>query len=281
MTLHFNHVTKTFGGIHAVEDVSFELIPGRIYSLIGPNGAGKSTIVNMAAGSYSLSKGTITLGDVTLSKLKKHKIAQAGLSRTYQNIRLFDYMTALENLEVALVGPLARRIPEEIFFPWLDRKHKEERRQRCMAVLADFALAHRAHELAVNLAYGEQKRLEICRALVADPKVLLLDEPAAGLNNRETADLTERILGLKSPELVILVVEHDMKLVMSISDEIVVLHQGKLLARGTPEIIQSNEAVKEAYLGNERTAETLKTAARRRRDRLGIRPGQRSAWRLA
>lgn len=281
MTLRFDHVTKTFGGVHAVEDVSFELRPGRIYSLIGPNGAGKSTIVNMAAGSYTLSKGAITLGDVTLSKLKKHKIAQAGLARTYQNIRLFDYMTALENLEVALVGTLARRIPEEIFFPWLDRRHKEERRERCLKVLADFALAHRAHELAVNLAYGEQKRLEICRALVSGPKVLLLDEPAAGLNNRETADLTQRIIALKAPDLVILVIEHDMKLVMSISDEIVVLHQGKLLAKGAPEAIQSNEAVKEAYLGNERTAETLKTAARRRRDRLGIRPGQRSAWRLA
>ena len=281
MSLIFSHVTKTFGGVHAVEDVNFRLDPGHVYSLIGPNGAGKSTIINMAAGSYTLSKGEISLDGIQLSKLKKHKVAQAGLSRTYQNIRLFDHMTVMENLETALFSSLVHRVPEEVFLPWLDRRHKQERRERCMAVLAEFELAHRANELSVNLAYGEQKRLEICRALVSRPKVLLLDEPAAGLNDRETAELTSRIQKLRRPDVVVLVVEHDMKLVMAISDEIVVLHQGKLLAKGSPDEIRNNEAVKEAYLGNEKSAETLKAAALRRRDRLGLRPGQRSAWRVA
>ncbi len=272
MTLRLESVTKRFGALVAVDDLSLTFEPGRITSVIGPNGAGKSTLINMCAGSYKVSSGRILLNDkVELQRLKKHQIAQHGVARTYQNIRLFDGMTVLQNLEVCLFAELFGSTFAEVFVPGRSHRMKQERIERCYVVLESFGLAKYADELAADLSYGNQKLLEIARATMLRPRVLMLDEPAAGLNHGETDSLKQTLRALARPDLVMIVVEHDMSLVMSLSDHIFVLHQGRLLFEGTPAEVQENLAVQEAYLGSPGAIDEIREAARNRANRVRIR----------
>jgi branched-chain amino acid transport system ATP-binding protein len=271
MTLRLEAVTKRFGALVATDGLSLEFRPGIVTSVIGPNGAGKSTLINMCAGSYKVTSGRILLDGIELQRLKKHQIAQAGVARTYQNIRLFDGMTVLQNLEVCLFSEYFRRTAAEVFIPGLSHRMKAERYARCMAVLGRFGLAGLADELAADLPYGNQKLLEIARATLLRPKVLMLDEPAAGLNHGETNGLKAKLRELVRPDLVMIVVEHDMGLVMSLSDHIFVLHQGKLLFQGTPAEVQANHAVQEAYLGSPGAIDSIREAARNRANRVRLR----------
>jgi branched-chain amino acid transport system ATP-binding protein len=275
--LTFENVTKRFAALVAVNDASLAIRPGRITSVIGPNGAGKSTLVNMAAGSYSDTSGRILLGDVEVQKLPKHRIAHAGLGRTYQNIRLFDGMTVLQNLEVALApATVGGLIVDSLAFG--ASSPAAARRATCMAVLERLGLAAYADRQAGGLAYGVQKVVELARAIAPGPRVLLLDEPAAGLNHGETEELKRHILALKGPDLSILLVEHDMKLVMSISDEIYVMNRGAVLAHGTPADIRANAEVQEAYLGQPGATADIEAAARDRQNRVRLRSGEDLVW---
>jgi branched-chain amino acid transport system ATP-binding protein len=271
MTLRFDKVGKQFGALVAIDGLTLDFEPGPIYSVIGPNGAGKSTLINMAAGSYSVSAGRILLDGVELQRLKKHQIAQAGVARTYQNIRLFDGMTVQQNLEVCLFSEFVGRTWTEVALPAVARRAKAARVERCCAELARFGLESMADAMAGELAYGNQKLLEIARATMLRPKVLMLDEPAAGLNHAETESLKQRLRALARPDLVMLIVEHDMNLVMSLSDRIYVLHQGKVLFAGSPQEVQANPAVQEAYLGSPREIDQIRSTARSRANRVRIR----------
>jgi branched-chain amino acid transport system ATP-binding protein len=271
MTLRLEGLTKRFGALVAMEDITISFEPGRIYSIIGPNGAGKSTLINMCAGSYSVTSGRILLDGIALQRAKKHEIARAGVARTYQNIRLFDGMSVLQNIEVCLFPELFGRTFAEVLSPQIGRRMKEERRARCLAHLASFDMEHLAEGMASDLSYGNQKLLEIARATVLTPKVLMLDEPAAGLNPGETDRLKERLRILARPDLIMIIVEHDMRLVMAVSDHIFVLHQGKLLFEGTPAQVQANLAVQEAYLGSPGEVDEIRAAARNRANRVRIR----------
>jgi branched-chain amino acid transport system ATP-binding protein len=277
MMLRFDHVTKRFGAVTSIDDVSFDVEPGLITAVIGPNGAGKSTLINMAAGSYSVTSGRILIGDIELQKLPKHRIAHAGLSRTYQNIRLFDGMTVAQNLEVALVPPRIGSLLSDVF-AFGGRSAAERRRECCYATLAKLGLTAYADRLAGSLAYGQQKLVELARAIVSKPRVLLLDEPAAGLNHGETERLKEHILDLRTPELAMVLIEHDMKLIMSISDEIVVMNRGKVLAQGSGAEIRANTKVQEAYLGQPGAIRDIEAAARGRRNRVRVRAGEDLTW---
>jgi branched-chain amino acid transport system ATP-binding protein len=275
--LRFERVTKRFGALTSIDDVSFEVAPGLITAVIGPNGAGKSTLVNMAAGSYSVTSGRILIDGVELQKLPKHRIAHAGLSRTYQNIRLFDGLTVAQNLEVVLVPPSIASLVGDVFD--LGRRHGvAERRQRCHEVLARLGLAAYADRQAGSLAYGQQKLVELARAIVSKPRVLLLDEPAAGLNHGETEKLKQHILDLRTPDMAMVLIEHDMKLVMSISDRIIVMNRGKVLAQGSAADIRANTEVQEAYLGQPGAIRDIEAAARGRRNRVRLRAGEDLAW---
>ena len=233
--LEVKNLTKNFGGLTAVGDVSMELNEGELVGLIGPNGAGKTTLFNLLTGVYEPSEGTVTLDGTVLNGKAPYKIASLGLSRTFQNIRLFKDMTVLENV---LVG-LSNKQPSN-FFASLLRLPKyysseEELKDKAMKLLAIFNLDGEADTLAKNLAYGQQRHLEIVRALATEPKILFLDEPAAGMNPQETAEL----------------IEHDMSLVMDVTERIYVLEYGRLIAEGTPDEIKNNKRVIEAYLGGE------------------------------
>ena len=220
MSFSFEHVSKRFNGLAAVDDVSMRFEPGLIYAIIGPNGAGKSTLVNMAAGSYSVTSGSIVLDGTRLERLKKYQISVAGIARTYQNIRLFDQMQVIENLEVCLFADEARHIWQDVLMPGRARRRRAARLATCRTLLAQFGLADVEEQEARSLPYARQRMLEIARALVRQPKVLLLDEPAAGLNDAEMQELKDRLLRLRSDRLIIVVIEHNMNLVMSLSDHI-------------------------------------------------------------
>ncbi len=274
--LVFDRVTKRFGANTAIDDASLTIRPGVITAVIGPNGAGKSTLVNMAAGSYCATSGRILLDGVELQGLPKYKIARVGLGRTYQNIRLFDGLTVLQNLEVALVPrSLPRLIAEAL---WLAPGGVAEARVTSLAVLRRLGISHLAGREAGSLAYGQQKLVELARAIVGRPRALLLDEPAAGLNHGETDELKAHIRALRSPDLAIVLIEHDMKLIMSVSDEIYVMNRGAVLAQGTPAEIRDNRHVQEAYLGQPGAMEHIETAARGRRNRVRVRAGEGLAW---
>lgn len=275
--LRFEHVTKRFGALNAINNVTFDVEPGLITAVIGPNGAGKSTLVNMAAGSYSVTSGRILVGDVELQRLPKYRIAHAGLSRTYQNIRLFDGMSVVQNLEVVLVPPGIGTLLADTFGLG-SRAAAEERRAKCHAVLERLGLSQYADRQAGSLAYGQQKLVELARAIVSEPRVLLLDEPAAGLNHGETEKLKQHILDLRAPHMAMVLIEHDMKLIMSISDRIIVMNRGTVLAQGTAAEIRANPEVQEAYLGHPGATDDIEAAARGRRNRVRLREGESITW---
>ncbi|MEZ5798545.1 MAG: ABC transporter ATP-binding protein [Paracoccaceae bacterium] len=276
MSLIFQNLRKQYGSNVATDNVSTDFAPGMIHGIIGPNGAGKSTLINLTAGSYSLTGGEILLDGRRLDGQKKHRIAQAGVARTYQNIRLFDQMTALENLEVCFYATEGGGTWKEVLWPPYEGRQNARRRDRAMEMLRLFDLQSYAGAEAGSLPYGRQRMLEIARALVMNPRVLLLDEPAAGLNHHETAELTERLARLRHPDLIMIVVEHDMDLVMSLCDRIVVMHHGKLLFQGTPAEVQASPDVQLAYLGTSDDIDDIKAAAASRRAKLGLRGRRRS-----
>ncbi|HFI0346283.1 TPA: ABC transporter ATP-binding protein [Streptococcus suis] len=250
--LEVKNLTKNFGGLTAVGDVTMELHEGELVGLIGPNGAGKTTLFNLLTGVYEPSEGTISLAGTILNGKAPSKIASLGLGRTFQNIRLFKNMTVLENV---LIG-LGNHGKSEVFASFLRLpafyKNEEELKNKAIALLKIFDLDGDADTLAKNLPYGQQRRLEIVRALATDPKILFLDEPAAGMNPQETAELTQLIRKIKEEfGITIILIEHDMSLVMEVTERIYVLEYGRLIAHGTPEEIRNNKRVIEAYLGGE------------------------------
>lgn len=250
--LDVKDLTKNFGGLTAVGDVTMHLDKGELVGLIGPNGAGKTTLFNLLTGVYEPSKGSVSLDGTLLNGKKPYKIASLGLSRTFQNIRLFKDMTVLENV---LVGMANQNNPHLLAsFLRLPKFYSSEEKlhQKAMKLLAIFDLDGDAETLAKNLPYGQQRRLEIVRALATEPKILFLDEPAAGMNPQETAELTQLIRKIKEEfNITIMLIEHDMSLVMEVTERIYVLEYGRLIAHGTPDEIKNNQRVIEAYLGGE------------------------------
>lgn len=254
--LEVNKLTKNFGGLSAVSNVSMELEQGELVGLIGPNGAGKTTFFNLLTGVYKPTEGTIkvNINDEMqlINGVRPDKINGMGLARTFQNIRLFKDMTVLENVLVAMHRENGNSLVSSVLR--LGAYYETERmlRKKAYELLEIFNLAKHADDKARNLAYGQQRRLEIVRALATEPKILFLDEPAAGMNPNETADLTELIAQIREQfDLTIILIEHDMSLVMDICQRIYVLEYGRLIAEGTPEEIQNDENVIRAYLGGE------------------------------
>lgn len=248
--LAVNGLMMRFGGLLAVNNVELELRPQEIVSLIGPNGAGKTTVFNCLTGFYRPTGGSITLRDRQLAGLPGQKIARMGIVRTFQHVRLFREMTVIENLLVAQHQHLKSGVFAGLLKTPAFRKAESEALDRAATWLGRVGLLDMANRQAGNLAYGQQRRLEIARCMVTRPEILMLDEPAAGLNPRETHELDELIAELRSEHNVsVLLIEHDMKLVMGISDRIYVVNQGTPLANGTPEEIRNNPDVIRAYLG--------------------------------
>ena len=244
-------VGRTFGGVRAVDGVSFAVRDGAIHGLIGPNGAGKTTALNLISGLMRPTSGTITFGDTRVDRLAAYRIAAMGIRRTYQNIRLFPAMSALENLIVGMHTVTRAPLWQRLIYAPGSRREEATTRERAGALLERVGLGRRMGELARNLSYGEQRRLEIARALASDPRLLLLDEPTAGMNPREVDEVAELIRSIAAEGRTVLLVEHNMALVMSVCERITVLDFGRVIAEGTPAEVSSDEAVITAYLGSE------------------------------
>ena len=250
--LKAENVSEVFGGLKAVSDFNFHIQPGELVGLIGPNGAGKTTAFNLFTGVYQPTTGTITFRGESIVGLKPYQITQRGIARTFQNIRLFAELSVLDNVKIAFHSHIRYGMLEAVLR--VGRYFGEEERieKESMRLLKIFHLEQHADEKAKNLPYGAQRRLEIARALATQPKLLLLDEPAAGMNPQETQELMEMIRWIRQEfGLTVLLIEHDMSLVMGICERIYVLEYGMIIAEGTPKEIQSNPEVVRAYLGGE------------------------------
>ncbi len=248
--LEIKGLTKEFGGLKAVNNFDMEIYPGELVGLIGPNGAGKTTIFNLITGIYVPTRGIIRFKNTNLMGFQPHEITQMGIARTFQNIRLFPNLTVLDNVRIAYHIHAGYSMVDAILH---NRRYDQQEKaltEKAQEFLSVFNMHTRQGEIAKNLPYGEQRRLEIARALAASPELLLLDEPAAGMNPKEVAELMDLIHFIRERfNLTILLIEHQMRVVMGICERITVMDFGEVIARGTPEVIQNDEKVIEAYLG--------------------------------
>ena len=250
--LKAENVSEVFGGLKAVSDFDFFINKGELVGLIGPNGAGKTTAFNLITGVYQPTTGTIEFDGKSIVGLKPYQITQRGIARTFQNIRLFSELSVLDNVKIAFHSHVKYSVAEAVLRLGRYFSEAKDTEEKSMKLLKIFKLDGKAHEMAKNLPYGAQRRLEIARALAAQPKLLLLDEPAAGMNPQETQELMEMIRWIRKEfGLTVLLIEHDMSLVMGICERIYVLEYGMIIAKGTPAEIKSNPEVIRAYLGGE------------------------------
>lgn len=247
--LEVQHISKHFGGLKATDDISMQVEQGEILGIIGPNGAGKTTFFNLITGTYRLTSGKIMFDGKDVTNYTPEKMAKLGMARTFQNIKLFKFLSVLENVKVGFHIQTSTGMADSILHTKRYRDDEALANEKGMEILRRVGLADQAALLAGNLPYGWQRRLEIARAMALSPKILLLDEPAAGMNPSETAELMAFVRTLRDDGITVVVIEHDMKFMMNLCDRIVVINYGKKLAEGTPAEVTRNEQVIEAYLG--------------------------------